>query len=221
MKAACQNTERDPRPRSRPPGGHAERQARKGRHVQSGNTGRMRARLAAFATILSVCVLSAGLDAAPNWQFQLTNLSGRDVTMGDYRGKWLLVYFGYTFCPDVCPATLTELGDALRALGPRAAQVRALFITVDPTRDKTPVLARYMKAFDPRIEALRGDPEETQDAAASFHVYYRLRSIGRGEYAIDHSSYIYVFDPHGNFVQLLAPDAPGHTIADNLKKMIR
>lgn len=181
----------------------------------------MKAWFAACLAAFSVSVLPAGLDAAPEWQFQLTTVSGRDVTMADYRGKWLLIYFGYTFCPDVCPTTLSELGDALKGLGPRASRVHVLFITLDPTRDKTPVLARYLKAFDPRIEGLRGDPEETEDAAKSFHVYYRLRSVGHGEYAVDHSSYVYVFDPQGHFVKLLAPDAPGHKIAEDVKNVVR
>ena len=181
----------------------------------------MRALFAACAAALTLCGACTHATASPDWQFRLSTLSGRTVSMSDYRGKWVLLYFGYTFCPDVCPATLTELGNALNALGPRAARVRALFITLDPTRDKLPVLARYLKAFDPKIEGLRGDAEETEDAAKSFHVYYRARSIGHGEYAIDHSSYIYVFDPQGKFVQLLAPDAPGHKIAEDLKKIIR
>jgi len=181
----------------------------------------MRLWLAACVAALSICVSGARAGAAPDWQFRLTTLSGHDVTMADYRGKWLLIYFGYTFCPDVCPTTLSELGNALKALGPRASRVHTLFITLDPARDKTPVLARYLKAFDPRIEGLRGDPEETEDAAKSFHVYYRLRSVGHGEYAVDHSSYIYVFDPQGHFVQLLSPDAPGHKIAEDLKKIVR
>ncbi|HLY05658.1 MAG TPA: SCO family protein [Rhizomicrobium sp.] len=181
----------------------------------------MRAWFVACLAALSVSVVSARLDAAPEWQFQLSTVSGREVTMADYRGKWLLIYFGYTFCPDICPTTLSELGGALKALGPRASNVHVLFITLDPTRDKIPVLARYLKAFDPRIVGLRGDPEETEDAAKSFHVYYRLRSVGHGEYAVDHSSYVYVFDPQGHFVKLLAPDAPGHKIAEDLKKIIR
>lgn len=181
----------------------------------------MRPWLAACAAALGVCVLSVRLDAAPDWQFRLTTIAGRDVTMADYRGKWVLIYFGYTFCPDVCPTTLGELGDALKALGARASRVNILFITVDPTRDKVPVLARYLKAFDPRIVGLRGDPEETEDAAKSFHVFYRMRSIGHGQYAVDHSSYVYVFDPQGRFVKLLAPDAPGHKIAQDLKNVIR
>ena len=173
------------------------------------------------AALLALFFSHAKASPANDWRFALTTLSGREVTMDNYRGKWLLVYFGYTFCPDVCPATLTELGGALKALDPRASRVRALFITLDPVRDKPPVMARYLKAFDPRIEGLRGDAEETENAAKSFHVYYRPRSVGHGEYAIDHSSYIYVFDPQGRFVRLLAPDAPGHKIAEDLKSLIR
>src|SRR5689334_17177208 len=126
----------------------------------------MRALFAACAAALIAFASPEQAKASPDndWQFALTTLSGRDVTMANYRGKWLLIYFGYTFCPDVCPATLTDLGDALKALGPRAARVHALFITLDPTRDKLPVLARYLKAFDPRIEGLRGDAEETENA---------------------------------------------------------
>jgi protein SCO1/2 len=153
--------------------------------------------------------------------FALTTIAGRHVTMADYRGKWLLVYFGYTSCPDVCPATLTELGQALKELGPGANHVQALFITVDPVRDTAPVLSRYLKAFDPRITGLRGDGDATEAAAKNFHVYYRARSIGGGQYSIDHSSYIYVIDPQGKFVRLLAPDSPGHRIADDVKKLIR
>ena len=181
----------------------------------------MRAWFAACAAALIVCTAPGQTNASSDWQFTLSTLTGRTVSMADYRGKWLLIYFGYTFCPDVCPATLSELGDALKALGPRAARVHTLFVTVDPARDKPPVLARYLKAFDPRIEGLRGDAEATENAEKSFHVYYRPRSIGHGEYAIDHSSYIYVFDPQGHFVQLLAPDAPGHKIAEDVKRLVR
>ncbi len=153
-------------------------------------------------------------------QFDLATLDGHDVTLADYRGKWVLIYFGYTSCPDVCPTTLTELGGALRQLGPKANRVQALFITVDPVKDTRDVMVRYLKAFDPRIAGLRGDPDDIETAAKSFHVYYRARSLGGGEYAIDHSSFIYVIDPRGRFVQLLAPDSPGHKIAQGLQRLI-
>lgn len=183
----------------------------------------MRAWAAACAAATIACLSPAVATVSPppvSGQFALSTLDGHDVTMADYHGKWLLIYFGYTFCPDVCPATLTELGQALKELGPRAAHVQALFITVDPVRDKPVVMARYLKAFDPRIIGLRGDGDETQAAAKNFHVYYRARTLGGGEYAVDHSSYIYVFDPHGKFVALLAPDAPGHKIADDVKRLV-
>ncbi|MGH6888941.1 MAG: SCO family protein [Rhizomicrobium sp.] len=184
----------------------------------------MRITALAFAAALVAFVSSAEAFASPpviDGQFALDTLDGRSVTKADYRGKWLLVYFGYTSCPDVCPATLTELGEALKELGPAAKRVQALFVTVDPVRDTVPVLRRYLKAFDPRIAGLRGDGDATEAAAKSFHVYYRARSIGNGQYAIDHSSYIYVFNPKGRFVQLLAPDSPGHRIADDVKKLVR
>lgn len=154
-------------------------------------------------------------------RFELTTPQGRDVTLADYRGKWLLIYFGYTFCPDVCPTVLTELGGALQQLGAKAGRVQVLFITVDPVRDTGTVLARYLKAFDARIVGLRGDADAIGQAAKSFHVYYRARSLRGGEYAIDHSSYIYVLNPKGQFVELLAPDVPGHKIADDVRSLIR
>jgi protein SCO1/2 len=153
-------------------------------------------------------------------QFDLTTLDGRDVTLSNYRGKWLLIYFGYTFCPDVCPTVLTEIGQALRELGPNAGHVQVLFITVDPARDSAPVMKRYLKAFDPRIQGLRGDPDAIEAAAKSFHVYYHARSVGGGEYAIDHSSYVYVLNPKGQFVDLLLPDVPGHKMAEDIRKLI-
>jgi protein SCO1/2 len=156
-----------------------------------------------------------------NGHFDLTTLDGRDITDADYRGKWLLIYFGYTFCPDVCPTTLSQIGTALEALGPKAKNFQPIFITVDPARDKPPVLRDYMKSFDPRIVALTGEPDSIESAAKSFHVYYRPRSLGNGQYTVDHSSYIYVMNPQGKFVELLTGDLPGHPLADDLRKLVK
>ncbi len=153
--------------------------------------------------------------------FALATLDGKDVTDADYRGKWLLIYFGYTFCPDVCPTTLTQIGGALDALGPQAKEFQPIFITVDPARDKVPVLRDYMKSFDPRIVALTGEPDDIETSAKSFHVYYRPRSLGNGQYTVDHSSYIYVINPKGKFVELLTGDLPGHPLADDLRKLVK
>jgi protein SCO1/2 len=154
-----------------------------------------------------------------NGHFALQTLDGKDVNDSDFHGKWLLIYFGYTFCPDVCPTTLSQIGTALDALGPKAKDFRAVFITLDPARDKTQVMKDYMKSFDPRIQGLRGEPDDIEAAAKSFHVYYRPRSLGNGQYTVDHSSYIYVIDPKGKFAELLTGDLPGHPLVEDLRKL--
>jgi protein SCO1 len=153
--------------------------------------------------------------------FELETLDGRTVTEADYRGKWLLIYFGYTYCPDVCPTVLNEMGTALGELGPLAAKIQPIFITVDPSRDKPKVLTQYLQSFDPRIVGLYGDGDQTEAAAKEFHVYYRLRSLGNGQYTVDHSGFLYVLDPKGKFVKLLTADLPGHQMAAELRKAIR
>jgi len=185
--------------------------------------------------IIGAAVLAAGLFAAPASRadtlpttstliagdFELETLDGRTVTEADYRGKWLLVYFGYTSCPDVCPTVLNEIGGALNELGPLAAKLQPIFITVDPTRDKPKVLAAYLQSFDPRIVGLYGSGEQTEAAAKNFHVYYRLRSLGNGQYTVDHSGFLYVIDPKGKFVKLLTGDLPGHQMAQALRSVVR
>jgi protein SCO1 len=153
--------------------------------------------------------------------FSLHALDGKTVTDSQFRGKWMLVYFGYTNCPDVCPTVLNEMGVALNELGPRAKKVQPIFITIDPARDKAPVMKKYMTSFDPRILGLRGDGEETEVAAKAFHVYYRPVSLGNKQYTMDHSGFIYLMDPNGKFVSLLTGNLPGHDIANELKKQIK
>jgi protein SCO1/2 len=185
-----------------------------------------------FGSWLAALFLATGLagavSAAPaappvplDGHFALTTLDGRAVTDADYRSKWLLIYFGYTFCPDVCPTTLTQIGGALDAMGPQAKEFQPVFITVDPARDKPTVLRDYMKSFDSRILALTGEPDDIETSAKSFHVYYRPRSLGNGQYTVDHSSYIYVMNPKGKFVELLTGDLPGHPLADDLRKLLK
>jgi protein SCO1/2 len=152
--------------------------------------------------------------------FSLHAPDGRAVGDAKFRGRWLLVYFGYTHCPDVCPTTLNEIGTALAALGRSAAKVQPVFITIDPVRDTPGVLKKYLESFDPRIVGLRGDGEETEAAAKSFHVYYRMVGLGHGQYAMDHSGFLYLFDPRGRFVQLLSGTLPGHDMAQALRKRI-
>ena len=178
----------------------------------------------AFAAVMALTLASAwaaGEEPPPpiNGHFALATLDGKEISDADFHGKWLLIYFGYTFCPDVCPTTLSQIGAALDALGPKATDFQAVFITLDPARDKTEVMRTYMKSFDPRIIGLRGEPDDIETAAKSFHVYYRPRSLGNGQYTVDHSSYIYVIDPKGKFTELLTGDLPGHPLVEDLRKL--
>jgi protein SCO1 len=175
------------------------------------------------AWLLAASVALGAQPARPpiDGHFDLETLDGKEVRDADFHGKWLLVYFGYTFCPDVCPTTLTQIGAALNDLGPKAASFQPIFITLDPARDKTSVMQDYMKSFDPRILALRGQPDDIEAAAKSFHVYYRPRALGNGQYTVDHSSYIYVIDPKGKFAELLTGDLPGHPLAATLRKYVK
>jgi protein SCO1 len=152
--------------------------------------------------------------------FALSTADGRRVTDRTFRGKWLLVYFGYTSCPDVCPTTLSSMALALEKLGPLADKIQPLFITVDPARDTAKLVGEYVKDFDPRFVGLTGSPQEIATTAHDFRVYYRVRQLGNNEYVVDHSSFIYVIDPNGAFVRLLTGDLPGHQLADELRKLM-
>lgn len=177
--------------------------------------------IAVFSALLACTAARAEAPPLIDGHFELTTSDGRDVTEQNYRGKWLVIYFGYTYCPDVCPTVLNEIGTALDELGPRAKSIQPIFISIDPTRDSTKVIAKYLKSFDPRIVGLRGDGEATEDVAKDFHVYYRARTVGHGEYVMDHSAFLYIMDPKGKFVQLLQADVPGHKLAEILKKLVK
>jgi protein SCO1 len=168
---------------------------------------------------------AAGLSAAPllpqiGGHFALSTADGRRVTDQSFRGKWLLVYFGYTSCPDVCPTTLSSMALALEKLGPLADKIQPVFITVDPERDTAKLVGEYVKDFDARFVGLVGSPQQIADTAHDFRVYYRVRQLGNNEYVVDHSSFIYVLDPNGRFVRLLTGDMPGHQLADELRKLM-
>jgi protein SCO1/2 len=177
------------------------------------------------AAVLSVNRSAADSNAAPalpiGTRFDLTTPDGRRVTDESYRGKWLLVYFGYTSCPDVCPTTMNEIAGALNGLGPLADRVQPLFITLDPERDTASVMTQYPKAFDARIIGLLGTLQQTAAAAKEYHVYYAVQDLGNDEHVIDHSSFIYVVNPRGGLAKLLTGDLPGHQLADELRQLMR
>lgn len=167
-------------------------------------------------------VLSAYLTSAIGGPFTLVADSGRTVTDHTYRGKWLLVFFGYTHCPDVCPATLSTIAAALRQLGPEAAQVQPLFITVDPTRDTPQVLKNYVRAFDPRIVGLTGTADQIAAVAHAYKVYFSPdESAQERDYQLDHSAFVYLMSPQGKFVQLFGGATSNDKIAARLRQLIK
>jgi len=164
--------------------------------------------------------IGKSLTGAVGGPFTLTASDGRTVTDRTYRGKWLLIYFGYTSCPDACPTALNDMGVALDRLGPEAAAVQPIFITVDPKRDTREVLSEYLKSFDPHIVALTGTEEEIAAAAKAFRVYYAAHDAAGGV-LVDHSSFFYLIDPQGQSVDLMAGDLAGEGIAARIDHFMR
>lgn len=131
-------------------------------------------------------------------ELSLTDQNGQSRTLADFRGKVVVLFFGYTHCPDVCPTTLAELSQVMRMLGPDADRVQVLFVTVDPERDTPAVLSQYVSAFDSRFLGLYGDAAQTRRAAKEFKVFYeKHKGAAPGEYSVDHSAGTYVIDPEG------------------------
>lgn len=133
--------------------------------------------------------------------FELTDHTGRPRTLADFRGKVVLVFFGFTNCPDACPTAMAEMAQVVDRLGPDGTRVQALFISVDPERDTAEVLAKYVPAFHPSFIGLRGTPEEIARTAKEFKVYYKANKPERGadsrHYLVDHTAAIFVLDPRG------------------------
>ncbi|HEX3971696.1 MAG TPA: SCO family protein [Stellaceae bacterium] len=158
--------------------------------------------------------------AAVGGPFTLVNGDGKPVTDRDYRGKLLLVYFGYTFCPDVCPTTLNNIAQALVQLGTQADAVTPVFISVDPKRDTPKVIGSYVKSFDPRIVGLTGSDAQIAAVAKEYHVYYAPQPGQNGDYLVDHSSLVYIMDRDGKFLKVFAGSLSGVEMADAIKPFV-
>ncbi len=154
--------------------------------------------------------------------FTLQDGAGKTVTDRDFRGKYMLVYFGYTHCPDVCPITLNTIAEALDKLGPKAQRIVPLFITVDPKRDTAPVVKQYAAAFGPSFVGLTGSAAEIATVAKEYRVYYAEHRTGEApdDYSMDHSSVLYLMDSNGQFIAPVRPDLSGDDMASNLSKLL-
>lgn len=170
----------------------------------------------------AVPALSAKAAVTVGGPFTLTAQDGMRVTEKTYRGKWLLVFFGYTSCTDVCPLTLSEIAGALAKLGPDAARVQPILITLDPQRDTPGVMGTYTEAFDARIVGLTGSPDEIAAIAREYGAYgvAGKSTGGAGDYHVDHSTYIYLMDPGGKFVRGFAFNTQGDSIAEAVRKLM-
>jgi protein SCO1/2 len=186
--------------------------------------------LAAFAVVLLV---GCGAQSGPKFEatdvtgadfgrnFTLTDQNGKPRTLADFRGKAVVVFFGYTQCPDVCPTTMAALKQAMEKLGPDADRVQVLFITVDPERDTQDLLSKYVPAFDPRFLGLYGDADATARTAKEFKVIYqKVPGTTPGQYSMDHSAGTYIYDPQGR-LRLYVGQAQGADVfAHDLKALL-
>ncbi|MBV8791453.1 MAG: SCO family protein [Pseudolabrys sp.] len=132
--------------------------------------------------------------------FHLIDQNGQPVTDQDFKGKPFLVFFGYTHCPDVCPATLFDISEVLRALGPDAERTGAIYITVDPERDTAPVMKDYLSSFDPHLRAGIGNPDQIAETEKAYRVYAKKVPGEGNDYTMDHTALVYLMDKQGRFV---------------------
>ena len=181
--------------------------------------------IAAFAASLAIGLLlltwlmgdvkKIATPAAIGGPFQLTDQSGQAVTEQNLKGRPTLIFFGFTHCPDVCPTSLFEISEVMRALGKDADKVNAFFVSVDPERDTQAAMKEYLASFDPHLKGLTGPPGDVAKVLSAYRVYAKKRPLKGGGYSMDHSGQIYLLDPNGKFVGTYEEvDGPDKIAAD-------
>jgi protein SCO1/2 len=190
-----------------------------------------------MAPFAAACLVLAGCDAAPpkgepplagaaiGGDFTLTDSKGQTVHWGDFAGKYRIVYFGYTFCPDICPTDMQRVAQGLKVLKAgepaKAAKIQPIFITLDPERDTQQVVGEFASAFSPDIIGLTGTPEQIAAAAKAFKVFYaKGESVPGGGYLVDHSNIVYLFGPAGEPLATLPVDQGGEAVAAEIDKWV-
>ena len=174
--------------------------------------------VAAFVTLRDADAPAVSSIGGP---FTLAGSNGRTVTEKDFTGGPTLVFFGYTHCPDVCPATLFEMSEVLRALGPDK-KAAALFVTVDPERDTPAHLADYVTSFHPRLVALTGASSAIRQVALAYKVYFARSSATQGDdYTVDHTGFVYLVGKDGRYRRFLEPGTPPEKIAAAVRAELR
>ena len=185
--------------------------------------------------VLLCCCLLIGCSPAPEkLSFKLTDITGASFgqdfrlidhdgqprSLADFRKKAVVVFFGYTHCPDVCPTTLGEMAVVMQDLGGAAQQVQVLFVTVDPERDTSAVLKQYVPAFHPSFLGLTGSAEEIAKTAKDFKVYFHRQNLGDGAYNMDHTAGTYIFDPQGRIRLFAQYGAGASNLSHDLKLLL-
>ena len=183
--------------------------------------------------LITLALLLAGCDSRPQFvntdiseadyarDFALTDHNGKPRTMADFRGKAVVIFFGYTQCPDVCPTTMTGMAEALKLLGGDAAKVQVLFVTVDPERDTQQLLAQYVPVFNPSFLGLYADAQTIARTAQEFRVFYKKQPGSTPTtYTVDHSAGSYVYDPQGRLRLYIKHGEKPEVIAKDLKLLI-
>lgn len=165
--------------------------------------------------------LATDISGTTEWgrDFALPDAKGQMRRLAEFRGRAVVLFFGYTQCPDVCPTTLSTMAGAAKLLGGDAARLQVIFVTLDPERDTAPLIAEYMAQFDPGFLGLRGDRAATEAVAKEFKVFYAKQASGAG-YTLDHTAGSYVFDPQGRLRLYVRHGAPAADIAADLKLLL-
>jgi protein SCO1/2 len=191
-------------------------------------------RRTALATFAGSLLAACSLESKPQFKsvditgaeyardFALPDADGRMRTLKDFAGKAVVVFFGYTQCPDVCPTTLAEIAEAKKLLGADGTKVQGVFITVDPERDKPELLKAYVANFGPDMVALRGSPEQVAAVAKDFKVFYRrVEGKAPGTYFMEHTAASYVFDANGKLRLYTRYGSGAQALADDLKLLLK
>ena len=178
-----------------------------------------------------ICSFIAGCDSRPQFRstditgapygqaLQLVDHHGKPRRLEDFRGKAVVLFFGFTHCPDICPTTLADIAQAVKSLGAEAERVQVLMVSVDPERDTPESLAKYVTAFDPRFLALHGDLAATRKVAGEFKIYFEKAKAG-DSYTVNHSAQSYVIDPQGRLRLLVRHDRIGQDLAHDLRALL-
>jgi cytochrome oxidase Cu insertion factor (SCO1/SenC/PrrC family) len=173
-----------------------------------------------YVSYLPISPISSGT-ALVGGPFTLKDQTGRKVTDKDFLGKYMLVFFGYTYCPDICPTELQVMSAALDSLGPKADVIQPVFITIDPQRDTPEVLKQYVGNFHPRLVGLTGSPEEIASVAKTYRVFFnRVENSASDNYLMDHSTIMYLMDPQGRFLKHFSYTTDAAALANALAEAI-